>query len=547
MAEEQEGVMGRFSFSNIVYLGLGLVLLSGALASQGNGGGRQARPVVRPSGPGPLPVPMARQKKVPKSPRRGVQEELSYGPSFRRRPADPATWRASQPVETEVEDPGHASAPLVRRVWVKRYRDVQGLQDWPNDLVVSADGTAYVTGFSWDSVTGLDAATVKYSPNGTEQWRRRYHGGPGSQDRGNALAVDRAGNVYVAGQAGVTGEFRDYLLLKYSPGGQRLWVRRFSSPELGGYGHSMALAIIVDEFDDVYVSGRSAAPEGVASGFDMVTLKLDSDGNEVWRNRYGGLPRGSWGEELTSMVLDPFGDLVLGGWGPTPNREESWVVAKIDAEGRLLWHRHQRGAAGGRARVEDLTVDAEGNIYVTGYRDRPRGDSDILTIKYSPLGASQWHARHDGPAHDGDIGSAIAVDAEGQVFVTGNVWTGSPLDGGDSSDVVTLKYDDRGSLQWSQTVDGPSSGGDHGFDVVAAGDGGAYVCGFERRLGRGDFLTLRYSSSGALLWKAVYEGPGHEGDAARYMALDESGDIYVTGSSEGRLGSDYATVKYTEN
>ena len=84
---------------------------------------------------------------------------------------------------------------------------------------------------------------------------------------------------------------------------------------------------------------------------------------------------------------------------------EEWVVRHDDGGGR------------------NVVTDEEGNLYVTGAAEGITGisydDSDYLTSKYNNSGELQWVARYNGPRSDMDQPRAIAVDTEGNVYVTG--------------------------------------------------------------------------------------------------------------------------------
>jgi hypothetical protein len=82
-----------------------------------------------------------------------------------------------------------------------------------------------------------------------------------------------------------------------------------------------------------------------------------------------------------------------------------------------------------------LLLDQSGNVYVTGYSTGAGTGKDYKTIKYSPLGAILWQATFNGPINGGDYSNAMALDASGNVYVTGRVDYGAPL-----SDMVTIKY-----------------------------------------------------------------------------------------------------------
>src|SRR5437762_10282299 len=89
--------------------------------------------------------------------------------------------------------------------------------------------------------------------------------------------------------------------------------------------------------------------------------------------------------------------------------------------------------------AEAVAVDSSGNVYVTGESAGPGTYMDYATIKYNFSGQQQWVIRYDGPGHDLDRASGIAVNDSGNVYVTGWSWGAAT-----SSDYATVKYNSAG-------------------------------------------------------------------------------------------------------
>jgi hypothetical protein len=83
-------------------------------------------------------------------------------------------------------------------------------------LALDSANNVYVTGSSTITNTGSDIATLKYDSNGNQLWVQRYNGPGNGNDAGNAIAVDNAGNVYVAGYETETNGSTGMVLIKYS-------------------------------------------------------------------------------------------------------------------------------------------------------------------------------------------------------------------------------------------------------------------------------------------------------------------------------------------
>ena len=184
----------------------------------------------------------------------------------------------------------------VTEAWMVQHDGLKRLRSdtHPVGFAVDTTGNAYVTGYSVGSYTSDDYATVKYDANGNEIWVARYNGPYNEWDCPTALAVDVAGNVYVTGLSYNQGTLiNDYATIKYDTSGNQLWVARYNGP---GNGNDEAMAIAVDGAGNVYVAG---AITGMNSGYDFATIKLvpniTDDGGGGDSNNGGGGSGGGGG------------------------------------------------------------------------------------------------------------------------------------------------------------------------------------------------------------------------------------------------------------
>ena len=95
-------------------------------------------------------------------------------------------------------------------------------------IAVDENGNVYVTGRSYNSGTGYDYATIKYNSSGDTMWVRRYNGPGNSDDEATAIAVDGSGNVYVTGYSDDSGTSYNYATIKYNSSGDTMWIRRYN-------------------------------------------------------------------------------------------------------------------------------------------------------------------------------------------------------------------------------------------------------------------------------------------------------------------------------
>jgi hypothetical protein len=277
----------------------------------------------------------------------------------------------------------------------------------------------------------------------------------------------------------------------------------------------------------VYVTGDSEISG--YTGDDCTTIKYSQSGQEEWVARYHGPNNEGQGN---AIAVDAAGNVYVTG-GIAMCQGPTYATFKYDSAGHQQWL-----ATYGYGEATAIAVDGSGNVYVSGH------SSDVYaTIKYNPVGEEQWVAL--GPP-DGLLANgleAIAIDDFGNVYVTGT--TNSHPTGSDF-DYATVKYNSAGQQQWLATYNGPMGGWDQARGIAVDGSGNVYVTGRSEGVGTGrfDYATVKYNPSGQEQWVARYNGPGNDWDGAEAIAVDGSGNVYVTGESVGSNIFDYATIKY---
>ena len=366
-----------------------------------------------------------------------------------------------------------------------------------------------------------------------EEWVAVYNAFTLGAARVCRIDVDATGNVYVAGSIVVS--LSEYFIIKYDANGTQLWVSRYGGTE--GTSSELA-AMVVDPAGNVYATGSSAG--------DYATIKYDANGNELWVARYRG-PYG--GGPATAIAVDAAGNVYVTGAISGCYEGTDYATIKYDANGNEQWIARYNAPGDWYDSAQAIAVDTSGNVYVTGdsYEGGWRGKAGYATIKYDSNGNELWVARYNGPDILNDTPTSLAVDAVGNVYVTG--YSQVP---GDTSDYATIKYDDNGNEKWVARYNGKAHFEDP-LSLVIDAAGNVYVAGSTKTDNGKDYTTIKYDNNGNEKWLAQYDGPGtswdpmesNSDDIAESLAVDAEGNVYVTGSSLGSVGGyDYTTVKY---
>jgi hypothetical protein len=321
-----------------------------------------------------------------------------------------------------------------------------------NGIAVDFEGNALVTGFTNSKtfpVTNAfqatmkgasDAFVAKINTAGNALVYSSFLGGD-YEDAGHAIAVDQAGNACVAGETADQLGYRNVLAAKIDAAGGLTYA-----VSLAGSDDEIGRGIAVDRDGNAYLTGGTnsgdfPATPGVfqtewGGGWDAFVAKLNPAGETVYATYLGG----SGDEQGRGIALDPEGDVCVTGFTesanfPThnplqPARKGSRdaFVARFTAGGTGLVYSTYLGE-GYQDEGTALALDARGNACVAGSSLRPgtpeapAGFFDAFVTRIDRGGSRLGAAYLLGGSED-DWANGVAVDPAGNLYVTGETWSG---------------------------------------------------------------------------------------------------------------------------
>lgn len=426
------------------------------------------------------------------------------------------------------------------------------------------------------------------------KWAKKFGGA--SNDYGYSIAVDASGNVYNAGFFGGVSDFDpgtgvfnltsngswDIFITKQDSSGNLQWAKG-----IGASSYDQAYGIALDSSDNVYVTGWFTGtvdfnPSGTVSnltssgGFDGFILKLDASGNFVWAKSFGGIDNDVGYGVAVDGQNNVYATGYFSGTADFDPSSSSFNLTslgyqdifslKLDQAGNLTWAK--RFGSGFIDMGNAITVDENNAVLITGmfYNTvdfdpnggvsnlTTNGGGDAFVCKLSNLGSLIWAKKIGGTNEEQAY--SIVTDQSGNVYCTGWFYgTGnSDLDPGAGNsnvtsngdkDIFICKLNSLGSFLWGRGFGSDST--DYGNSVIVDGAQNVYVSGqffntinFDANtlvsIGDIDAYTVKLDIGGNAIWTKQLGGASS--DLAQSSAIDNNGNIYISGSFSGSADFD---------
>ncbi|GAB3304097.1 hypothetical protein GCM10027348_32640 [Hymenobacter tenuis] len=387
-----------------------------------------------------------------------------------------------------------------------------------NSIATDKSGNSFITGqfsgtvsFGRTTLTSRgdnDLFLVKYNPGGKVMWASQIGRGPNPQPyrnysaSGADVAVDAAGNVYVAGNferevsygnvivPGISEHNTTAMLAKFDRKGQVQWIQAFGITDYS----CIATAIATDAAGNSYITGLSA---------------------------YGGIR---------------FGDIVVG-----HSRRVMYVV-RYTTTGAVAWakvssNRNSYGASG-----TDITLDGRGNCIVGGhfsaemelgghYLTTSGGDEFLASLK-TATGDVSWLKRSGGTA----LLNALGADRQGNIYVAGTYsgstsFGGQPLNSAGGTDAFLARYSRAGDVQWTTSVG--TSSNESATGLTTDEQGYSTLIGWRTSTDpQVSSFIQSFQPDGDVYYAENLDSSGDT--KAKSIAQDQSGKLYLLGELSGK-------------
>jgi hypothetical protein len=415
----------------------------------------------------------------------------------------------------------NATYSQVNPTWATAYTANPPYTYHQTDMTVDASGNIYVSGsFDDTSFTDVGSILLKYNSFGSLEWARTCD----STNWISRIAIDDSNNVYQTAQCyfGVD----SIIVMKYQPNGILQWKKRF------GYSSFIAMPtdIITDDQNNVYITTQNTLNK-------LITIKYDQLGNLQWF----AVDSNSTGLGTSSLAIDDGYNVYLScrKFDTTLNAS----LIKYNSSGIKQWEQNYVGPYSPECSDSyGLKCNSSNSLFTYSYSaECGSGDVNTIICKYDTSGNLLWDTALVDVKPSWQYKSPIAVDDFGNVYAIGQLNSqNSVLDS-----FVTAKINSTGNIEWiryhsgGSNWDKPSS--------ITCDNQFVYVTGQGCDPAMPLFYTVKYDINGNEIWSGNYTHTMFSSNYSGSIAVDNSGDVIVSGQSTGYNSKSIVTLKYSHS
>ena len=385
-------------------------------------------------------------------------------------------------------------------------------------IAVDDSGNFYAGGNKYAQAS-TDIALIKYSPNGTKQWSTYYDSPNQNNDEVLKIAVEHSNKIHVLGATTLNsyGTY-DIVNIKYNSDGTLYWDTIYAGEKIS---IDVLIASVMDNSGNLYVTGRDYNSSQTK---DIITIKYSANDSIEWSMRYSS--SGSKHDEPVAIVLDNGGNVFV--TGKSNNDTADCVIIKYSTNGEQLWVKTFGGTSGKSDHPVGISVDNAGNAYVVAnVINGANFNTDIVIVKYSPLGNEEWVKLYNGETDSTDKAIAFSMDNAGNIYIAGTTWMDA-----NKYDYLTLKYDAQGNELWHRTYNSDTNYIDKAYGITSSSEGKVFVTGTTKEGSiRPTMRVLCYSANGTLEWVKDFSDSTYQIINAKSIMINTNGQIIITGAA----------------
>jgi len=364
-----------------------------------------------------------------------------------------------------------------------------------------------------------------------KHWEFRYNGTGNSYDQPLSIVVDEKSNAYLTGRSNGLNSGTDFFTAKVDSAGVMNWGVRYSSISTAS---EIAYCIAQDSYGNLYVSGTIWG----LNSWDCAIIKYDNYGNQIWQRSYDG----QHDDYPVSLVVDNLGNPIITCKSYNTITKLDFSIVKYDTSGQILYSTRLNTCTACDNYPAVSKIDTSGNLFAGGRTEEIEdGNSDFLLYKLTISGNVEWSRTYGSGSDKSDGIVDMAIDQYGNIVVTG--YAG----GGFDSDILTIKYDTYGNMIWNDTFQGPGLSDDESNAMEIDRYNNVIITGRTfNGMGKYEVVTIKYSPSGQKTWVKIFnEGFERLYNAAYSIDSDTSGNVIIAGNIDRTLtGDDIFTLKY---
>jgi len=332
-------------------------------------------------------------------------------------------------------------------------------------------------GNQWSGNERSDSFVVKYSSAGSKLWLRQI----GSVDNDDSVGIvaDNSNAIYLLGEYSgrntntfdnqTNSYYQRVYLIKFDNSGNQLWFKT-----LGAGSSALQASEIIFDNNSILFSGNT--DNGLEDGIggmnsqkgnkDVYLAKISKEGEFQWIKQYG-----ESGKSFENPGLQPDGS---GNYYLTSNYNNDISIFKISSVGAEIWKKEINNS--GTQTVNDIVVDSEGDILITGLTNTSFnsndmvGEEDLYVAKLNSDAQIIWSKQLGVTSSQPKncIVNGISVDSKNNIYIAGSTYANfdgnSRVDSREETDNIFVKFDKNGNKQWSKQFG--SSGYDDSYDIV---------------------------------------------------------------------------------